>query len=52
VFVTLASVVVAFGVPLRGPDMSEDTRLLAASMEAADSDMSEFMAVVFNVPIG
>jgi hypothetical protein len=31
--------------PLRGPDMSEDMSLLVASVEAADSDMSESMAV-------
>ena len=36
---------VVAGVPLSGPDMSCDMRLLAVSKEAAESDNSHSMAV-------
>jgi hypothetical protein len=48
---TLVWVVVPPGMPLRGPDMSEDLRLFAASDEAADSDVSESMAVGLSVSL-
>jgi hypothetical protein len=47
--ITSLSEVVPTGVPLRGPDMSCDMRLLAASEEAAQSDESDSMAVGLSV---
>jgi hypothetical protein len=52
VVATLALKVVPAGVPLRGPDMSWDMRLVAFSVETADSDGSESMAVGLSVPLG
>jgi hypothetical protein len=43
--------VVLTGVPLRGPDMSFDMRLLAVSKEAAESDESDSMAVGLSRPL-
>ena len=49
---TLALQVVPAGVPLRGPDMSWDMRLVAVSVETADSDRFESMAEGLSVPLG
>ena len=38
--------------PLRGPDMSLDMRLLVVLDEIPDSDGSESMAVGFGGPLG
>jgi hypothetical protein len=45
VWATWALGVVPSGLPLRGPDMSLDMRLFAVSVETADSDGSESIAV-------
>jgi hypothetical protein len=52
VLVTLALRVVPAGMPLRGPDMSLDMRLLAVSDETAGSDRSKPMAVGLSGPLG
>jgi hypothetical protein len=39
------------GVPLRGPDMSFDMRLLAVSREAAESDESDSVAMGLRGPL-
>jgi len=49
---TWAFDVVLSGVPLRGPDMSLDLRLLAVSIETPGSDGSESMAVGLSGPLG
>ena len=49
---TLALQVVPAGVLLRGPDMSWDMRLVAVSVETADSDGFESMAEGLSVPLG
>ena len=49
---TLALQVVPAGVPLRGPDMSWDMRLVAVSDETADSDGFESMAEGLSDPLG
>jgi hypothetical protein len=47
--------VLQIGVPLRGPDMSQDKscdmRLFAVSEEAAESDESDFLVVDLSVPL-
>ena len=48
----LALQVVPAGVPLRGPDLSWDMRLVAVSLETADSDRFESMAEGLSVPLG
>jgi len=50
--VTWTFEVVPSGMPLRGPDMSLDMRLLVVSDETSDSDGSESMAVDLSVPLG
>jgi hypothetical protein len=52
VLATWACGVVPSGFPLRGPDMSLDMRLFAVSVETADSDGFEFMAVGLSGPLG
>jgi len=49
---TWALGVVPSGMPLRGPDMSLDMRLLDVSIETPDSEGSESMAVGLSVPLG
>ena len=43
--------VVPSGMPLRGPDMSSDMRLLDVSIETPDSEGSVSMAVGLSVPL-
>jgi hypothetical protein len=52
VLVTWALGVVPTGMPLRGPDMSLDMRLLALSDETAGSDRSKPMAMGLSGPLG
>ena len=52
VLATSALVVVSSGMPLSGPDMSLDMRLLTVSEETAGSDGSESMAVGLSDPLG
>ena len=52
VLATWARLVVPSGLSLRGPDMSLDMRLLTVSVETADSDRSESMAVGLSDPLG
>jgi len=52
VLVTWAFGVVPSGLSRRGPDMSLDMRLLTVSVETADSDRSESMAVGLSGPLG
>jgi len=52
VLATWAFGVVPSGLPLRGPDMSLDMRLLTVSVETADLDGSESMAVGLSGPLG
>jgi hypothetical protein len=52
VLATWARIVVPSGMSLRGTDMSLDMRLLTASGETADSDISESMAVGLSDPLG
>ena len=40
------------GLPLRGPDMSLDVRLLVVSIETPVSDGSQSMAVGLSGPLG
>jgi len=52
VLTTWAFRVVLSGLPLRGPDMSLDMRLLTVSVETADFYRSESMAVGMSGPLG
>jgi hypothetical protein len=52
VLATWARIVVPSGMSLRCPEMSLDMRLLTVSVETADSDISESMAVGLSDPIG
>jgi len=52
VLATWAFGVVPTGLSLRGLDMSLDMRLLTVSVETADSDGSEFMAMGMRGPLG
>jgi len=52
VLATWAFGVVPSGLSLRGPDMSLDMRLLTVSVETADSDGSESIAVGLSDPLG
>ena len=52
VLATWAFVVAPSGLPLRGPNMSLDMRLLAVSGETAGSDESDPMAVGLSGPLG
>jgi len=52
VLATWAFVVVPSGLQLRGQDMSLEMRLLTVSVETADSDGSESMAVGLSGPLG
>ena len=45
-----ALVVVSFGMPLRGPDMSSDIRRFGVPVETPDSE--ESLAVGLSVPLG
>jgi len=40
------------GMPLRGPDMSLEMRLMDVSIHTPDSEGSESMALGFSVPLG
>jgi hypothetical protein len=44
--------VVSSGMPLSGPDMSLDMRLLVVSIETPGSDVYESMAVGLSGPLG
>ena len=50
--VTCACGVVPSGLPIRGPDMSFDMRLLAVSDETVGSDVSESIALGLSYPLG